>query len=323
VTGARRLAVFVGGLVATAGILEVACRHWQPLLRAVSHRSLFKAALLERRLPQEVVFFGTSRSGEALRPGPFADELVRQGAPALSTFNVSTPYSSLDILEVVATRFAQAPRLRLALVEISEPQLHRNPLPWEEEPPGADLDARAFAWLTRHSALVAERKAFVLNSLGRLGIVELIGPRCDGTEETGGDYLSVALGRKRDVEPSGFLAADCPAEDVPPARATPMPEWAGAPEVYERIARAFAERGVPAVFYVPPFREPAAAVENGPAYRALYGEIAARTGRPVWNYGGCHLPPEYFRDPTHLDARGGSHFSRGVARDVMASHALP
>lgn len=319
----KRLVLYVCGLITVACWLEVLCRYSQPLLRAVSHRSLFKAALLQRRLPQDIVFFGTSRTGEALRPGPFVDELQREGAPRLRAFNVSTPYSSLDILDVVATRFAGAPELKLALVEISEPQVHRNTLPWADEPAiDADWDSRAFDWLKGHSALVAERKAFVLNSLGRLAIVGLFGSHCDGTEEMGGDYLKVALGRKRDVDPSQFLPVDCQPETIAPAPG-PVAGWGAEPDIYAHIARAFDAHHVATVFYIPPFREPSDAIENSPSYRALYGAIADRTGKPVWSFGGCRLPATYFRDPTHLSTLGGSHFSHLVAREVMARHALP
>jgi len=329
-----KLGIYVLALLGVTATLELACRRWQPLFRAASHRSLFKAALLERRLPQDIVFFGTSRTGEALRPGALLAELSERGAPPLSAYNVSTPYSSLDILQVVTQRFSTAPGLKVAVIEISDDQLHRNALPWAAEPltAGADLDARAAAWLQAHSALFAERKVFVLNSLGRLAVVTLFGQSLDGTEEMGTDYARAILGRSPRYESSDFHAgADCrPRTD--PVLLAAGEDLAPERDIYAGIARAFAERGVEAAFYVPPVRDPGPSGEGRPAHRAFTAALQAATGRPVWDFSDCRLPAEYFRDATHLSHLGGSHFTRFVARQMaedprfargLGLHAVP
>ncbi|HYV47408.1 MAG TPA: hypothetical protein VFA20_21260 [Myxococcaceae bacterium] len=329
-----KLGIYVLALLGVTATLELACRHWQPLFRAASHRSLFKAALLERRLPQDIVFFGTSRTGEALRPGALLAELSERGAPPLSAYNVSTPYSSLDILQVVAQRFSTAPGMKVAVIEISDDQLHRNSLPWATEPlaADADIDARAAAWLQAHSALFAERKVFVLNSLGRLGVVALFGHTLDGTEEFGTDYVRAILGQSRRYEPSAFQAVDCRPRPDGPLLAAAGEDLAAERDIYAGIARAFAERGVEAAFYIPPVRDPGPEGEGRPAQRAFNAALQAATGRPVWDFSDCRLPPEYFRDATHLSHLGGSHFSRMVARQMaedarfargLGLHAVP
>lgn len=67
-----KLGIYVLALLGVAATLELSCRRWQSLFRAASHRSLFKAALLERRLPQDIVFFGTSRTGKRSGPAPWS-----------------------------------------------------------------------------------------------------------------------------------------------------------------------------------------------------------------------------------------------------------
>jgi hypothetical protein len=336
----KSLRLYVLTLVALGGVWELACRHWQPLFRAASHRSLFKVALLERRLPRDVVFFGTSRTGEALRPGPFVAELADSGSAQLTAFNVSTPYTSLEILGDVTRRFMAAPGLKLAIVEVSRHQMYRAPVPWavDDVGPDADLDARAFSWFAHHSALFAERKVFVLNSLARLGGISLFGSRFDGTEEFGTDFVASVLGRSHDVAPEKFHAEPCvpdlaPASDrllaTDPA-SKPFPRYAEETRLYEDIARGFAEHGVKVLFYVPPTIE-VGRPENDPEHRLMRANLRALTGRPVWSYAECRLPADYFRDGVHLSHLGGSHFSRMLARAVAADpelaealgHALP
>ena len=322
-TPARNLALY---LVVVAGIglsLEAACRRWQTLFLAASHRSLFKAALLERRLPQDIVFFGTSRTGEALRPRAVLSALADAGAPPLSAFNVSTPFSSLDILQSVATRFAGSSGLKLAVVEISHQQLGRGDLPWaaESTTPSADFHARAFSWLETHSALVAERKVFVLNSLSRLMLVSLFAARFDGTEEFGSDYLASILGRPRDVERAQAPPISCLPRpiDAPPAS---LSEFRAERDIYVQLARSFQEHGVEVAFYVPPALDSEHAWETGPPYRELRASIHAVTGRPIWDFSECHLPPHLYRDATHLSAAGGSYFSRLIASAIAADPRL-
>ncbi|HVE83342.1 MAG TPA: hypothetical protein VND93_10865 [Myxococcales bacterium] len=329
-----KLGIYVLALLGVTAALELSCRRWQPLFRAASHRSLFKAALLERRLPQDIVFFGTSRTGEALRPGALVDELTARGAPPLSAYNVSTPFSSLDILQVVALRFSSAPGLKAAVIEISDDQLKRNALPWATDPLAgdADFDGRAAAWLQANSALFAERKVFVLNSLGRLAVVAFFGPSLDGTEEYGTDYVRAILGRSRRYQPSAFHAADCRPRPDGPLLAAAGEDLAAERDIYAGIARAFADRGVEVAFYVPAVRDPDLAGDGRPARRAFSAALQAATGRPVWDFSDCRLPGDYFRDATHLSHLGGSHFSRFVARQMaedprfargLGLHAVP
>jgi hypothetical protein len=311
---ARRLVAFVVALVCIGAVLEGACRHWHALFRAASHRSLFKAALLEQRLPQDIVFFGTSRTGEALRPHPFLQELSADGAPPLTAFNVSTPFSSLEILQYVGDHFASAPGLKLAVVEITRQQLGRRPLPWASAHAAEiDFDGRTISWLETHSSLVAERKVFVLNSLSRLGLIVLFGSMFDGTEEMGTDYFAAILGHSHDFDPSQFRAASCVPRpvDAPPAT---LAQYVEERDIYASIAADFAKNGVKVAFFVPPSMDPAHAAENEAPYRTLRAAIHAATGRPVWDFAACRLPPDYFRDPTHMSHLGGSHLSHFVAQ---------
>jgi hypothetical protein len=313
-----KLLRYLAGVVLVGLLLEGACRHWGALFRAASHRSLFKAAMLEQRLPQDVVFFGTSRVGEAMRPHPFLNALGAAGAPPLTAFNVSTPYSSLEILQFVATHFSSAPGLKLAVIEISSQQLRRNPLPWAiETNPAADFDTRALGWIEERSALVRERKIFVLNSLSRLGLVLLFGPRFDGTEEFGTDYFAVIRGISQDFNPSRFHNVSCTPRPVDPP-AGELAEHREERDIYAALAAEFARHGVKTAFLVPPSSDPEHSPENDPGSRAFRASLGAKTARPVWDFAECRLPADYFRDRLHLSHLGGSHFSQWVAQAAVA-----
>ena len=307
----RRLGAYLLALALIGAALELFARGFRTTLIDASHRALFKAALLDRRLPVDVVFFGSSRTGEALRPVSFSDELAAGGARRMSAFNMSVQYTSLEILDALATRFAAAPGLRLAIVEVTKHQLTRAPVPWSDAPAGADFDARVGGWLVAHSALVAARKVLVLDSLARLFAILAVGGRFDGTEQFGTDYAAKIFGGAADVDRSAYAAVEC----APVASEGGDPSlFAGELEIYTRIAGAFSARGVQVVFYVPPMQDTVTATEIDPNHRALRAALHARTGAPVLDFSTCQLPPAYFRDAIHLSHVGGSHFSRMLAR---------
>ena len=322
-SGTSRLGLYVAGLVCVGLLLEGACRHWERLFRAVGHRSLFKAALLEQRLPQDIVVFGTSRGGEAIRPGPFLSELKADGAPPLTVFNASTPYSSLEILQAVTGQFAASPGLKLAIIEISRQQLFRAPVPWggEKVSPQSDFDSQTIAWLEAHSALVADRKVFVLNSLSRLGLVAFAGRMFDGTEEFGTDYMAALVGISHDVPPARFAHVDCMPRAPEPAP-DPLTSWVEERDMYLAMAKDFAAHGVQVAFFVPPYGDAEHSVEALPDQRALRASLHALSGRPVWDFSGCQLPGDYFRDVLHLSHLGGSHFSHFVGRAAASDASI-
>lgn len=312
-----RLAIYVAAFLAVGVTFELAFRHWRPILHATSHRSLFKAALLERRLPQDIIFFGTSRTVEALRPASFVSELSARGAPKRSAFNVATAFSSLEILDYLTNRFSNEKGLKLAVIEISEQQLQHMALPWETvEPEAKDFDERVSGWIASHSAFMAERRALLFNSLGRLIIVAVFGHAVDGTEILATDYLRAAAGLNDEVPPSKFAKVECsprPLDSAPAGLTTLSAEQ----KLYLAIAKRLQQRGVQVAFYVPPTR--AADFEGAPEHRALLASLHAQASVPVFDYSDCVLPADYFRDRTHMSRLGGAHFSRLLVEQLMAA----
>lgn len=300
----KRLLAYVSALLAVGAGLELLARAYQAQFRAASHRSLFKAELLEQHLPVSTVFFGTSRTGEALRPKSFS-------RPA---FNVSTPFSSLEILSHVVNRFAQAPQFEVAIIEVSVQQLNHKPLPWVSSAGSDDgLEGSLSNWVEAHSRLVQERKVFVFDSLARLVCQTFFSARFDGTEEFPKDYLAAIFNPQPEPAPSAFQTIECSPRMVDAAPSAPI-ELEAEAQAYVQQAQALASRGVKVFFYAPPTREVEASGEATPAFRALFAALAARTGRPVLDFAQCALPPEYYRDSTHLSHLGGAHFTHLVER---------
>jgi hypothetical protein len=298
-------------LLAIGVVLEGAGRAWQPLLRDACHRGLFKAAMLSRHAATRVVFFGTSRTGEALRPMSLRRALADASVTA---FNASVQYSSIDQAVDLAPRFAASPGLELAVVELSRHALNRGDVPWREQAPSAsaDFDDRAAAALRARSALYAERKVFVFDSLARLAAILAFGARFDGTEQFGSDYVNKVFGAGDDPQPSAFLNVRCSPRPLVEAPAQ-LEAFAEQATMMQHIAEAYTARGVRVVFYVPPTREAMQAPEHNPEYRALFAAVQAKTGAPVLDFSDCQLPLEYFRDPIHMSHLGGAHFTHMVA----------
>ncbi len=315
-TAATRLARYLVAVLAIGIGLEAGARHWEPLLRAASYRSLFKARLLEQRLPQDVIFFGTSRTA-SIESRSVGDGLLERGAPRLSVFPLSVPSGTLDTLHAIASRFASAPGLKLAVIEISKHQLMRSTVPWEREPGSQppDFDSRAMSILESHSALIAQWKVFVLDSLARLAALAWFGRRFDGTEYHAVDYMASVFGSHPDADPERFAAVDCRPRPVDDAAAE-LHAYVEERDEYLAIARAFSERGVHVAFLVPPTSGAESGPENSPEHRQLRASLHAITGKPVWDFSTCVLPTGYFRDWIHLTPLGAAHFSRFVARAI-------
>ena len=299
-----KLLRYLCGMALVLGALEGAFRLRERELAACGDRILTKAAVLDRQGPVEVLFFGTSRSWDAISPRLFTEELehLRPGL-TLRGFNLAVTSATLETLESLAGRFARRPGLRLAVIELSGPQL-------ELARPAADEEKSAItAFAERHLRLIRYRSALRGESLERLPELLFYPRRMDGSEILLVDQLRAAASiREARAEPV----------DLAPLRPAPLP--AGAPSADPRAARLLAvgrllRASLPVVFVVPP-------IQGGePAMRPYAAALAVEF--PVWDFGAAPLPPSAFRDTTHLDRAGRALFSRMLAAELARADLLP
>ncbi len=317
----KRLLGYALGLVAAFAVVEVGAKHFQPLLVAARHRALFKAALLRRKPPMDVLFFGTSRTGEGLRPSIVAPLMHA------AVFNLSVQYSSFEILEDLTQTFSHRPGLKQVLLEISASQLGHHPLAWRQPPASLpidpDFDSRVFAWLSAHSALVAEREAFVLEGLSRTFAVLLFAPFFDGSEQFGIDYFLALRGHPVPQTNPADAAYFVPVVHQPaPSAPLASAEYEDDAQRYARMARDFASAGVKVAFFVPPSSSESAHWEAQPAFQEVVERVSSLCQAPVIDFAASPIPNRFFRDPTHLNHQGGTLVSRVIAEVLEARPAL-
>ncbi len=319
---ARRLCAFAFSVAVLVAAGEAFVRGHEAAFAAATNRALAKAAILDRHGPVDVIFFGTSRMQDGVAPRLFSEELERlvPGEP-VTAFNLAFTSSSLESLEALAARYGHRPGLRLAVIELSGPQLENGPPVWEgSPPPGTDVEGRLTGWLHAHVRLLADRQSLVSDNLVRLPSLLWFGGAMDGSETRVLDQLLAFLGRREraptDVDPSAWT----------PRRFTGLPlgEGQGADgllvERLARLAHAFAGH---AVFVVPPYtRAYEDPRERGPAMKALFAALAARSGAEVWDYSDLDLPRRWFRGKSHLNREGRAVFSTMLAREVARAGLL-
>lgn len=294
--GMPKLLRYVAGTCATLALLEGAFRIFGREIAAAETRAGTKAALLDRHGPVEVLFFGTSRLWDAVSPRAFS--AVFPGARA---FSLAASGAKLETLERLGSRFARRPGLRLAFVELSGPQL-------EPEPPQASPPAGVEAFAARHLALVEHRAALRGESLERLQELFVFPARLDGSELHPRDFVDAWFGHP---------PRRAPEDDLRPVLVTPAA--AAIPPAAARmlaVASALRQGGARVVFVIPPVR-PCEPPEDLSAAPALAVEF------PVWSYQHVPLPPDRFRDCSHLNGEGRAAFSRALAQEALRAGIGP
>jgi hypothetical protein len=293
----RRLLLYAAGVCGALAVAEGAFRVLEPELAASADRVAAKAALLDKQGRVDVLFFGTSRSWDAIAPRQFA-----AGFPGARAFSVATSAARLEDLEMLTARFSHRPGVRLAFVELSRPQLDGAPQPG---PRTSGIEAAA----ARALKLVAHREALRGESLARLPGLLFFPRRLDGSETRVFDQMAALAGR------SPAAAASIGARPLPiaPSAAPPDPRalrLAG-------VGRAFREAGAEVVFVLPPVR----ACEPPEDLEAIAAQLAR--GFRVWDYRAAALPDEAWRDCGHLNARGRALFTRALAEETARAGWMP
>ncbi len=335
-TPARRLLLFSGGLALLALGLEATVRAREAPFAAATSRALAKAALLDAHGPVDVLFFGTSRVQDGVSPQLFSDALG--WIPPVSAFNLAFTSSSLESLEALATQYEGRVGLRLAVIELSTPQLQNGAPVWEAPPPAEDVEGRLTAWVHAHARTIAHRQAFVSDNVVRLPSLLWFAPALDGSETRVTDQLAAYLGH-REALPASFDAAawepvrwtgqeELPAEPVPPPKRALFANASrqARADLVDRLARlveGYRVHGVQTVFVVPPLTQAfAPAEERDPFMKAFFILLARACGAEVWDYSSLALPDDVFRGESHLNRLGRALFSESLAREVARAGLL-
>lgn len=323
-TEQRRLALYVALTLGALLALELFVRIEEPLFRAVSHRALAKAALLDKKPPTELLFFGTSRSWDGISARLFAEEFAERthASIAPTAFNLATTGSSLETLEYLTERFAARPGLKIALIELSLPQLKLEPLPWEAPPVLADsAEERLQAFARRHVKLIELRSMFVGENFARMIPLLFFASKLDGSEVNPKDYWQEARGIfDARVPESEHLAWH--AKPIDPT-AELVREVEGTIEArLAAIVRRFAEHGVRVVFYLPPLSTADAREEHNFENQHLIARISQLTKAPILDFIAATDDTQNFRDTSHLNRRGRVRFSQALARALVEAGVL-
>jgi hypothetical protein len=293
----RRLVLYAAGVCGALAVAEGAFRVLEPEISASTNRLATKAALLEKQGRVEVLFFGTSRLWDAVAPRIFVASF-----PGTRGFSLATTSAKLDTLEWMAARFAHRPGLRLAVVEVSGPQLDAAPDP---QPPPAGIEALA----ARSLKLIAHRAALRGESLERLPVLLLFPRKMDGSEIRVADQLEALLERP---------APNPRAIDARPAAVAPSITGPGSRALRMlAVGRRMRDAGAQVVFVLPPIL-PSGSPEDEvtPVAACLAREF------PVWDYRRVTLPKEAWRDSTHLNAAGRALFTRALAEETARAGLL-
>jgi hypothetical protein len=314
-----RLAWFVAGLIILLAALEIFERRHSAIIVAASHRGLTKVAMLDLHPRVDVVFLGTSRTQDGVSP-----DLVTRGLQAVAPelgdvpgFNAAFTGSSLGALISLVPRLDARRDIRVAIIELSDPQIFNEPAPWDETPrPTVTLEDR-LADAVQRVHVIRYRKALLAGNLGRLPSL-FIGASLGGWETKGTEQAASWLGH-RESRATGFDPALWKPAIIAPglAQQTIDPTLAEVAAQLGSLAHRFEDRGVKVAFAVPPLSATVHDMPERQGLRALFAEVARRGGCEVWDFAALSLPEAYFRDVSHLNREGRAQYSEALARELV------
>jgi hypothetical protein len=315
---ASRLVWFLGGVLVLLAALEGFERSHSALFAATTHRGLTKVAMFDRHPRVNVLFLGSSRTQDGVSPD-LASRALHEIAPALgdvSGFNAAFTGSSLGALVSLVPRFDGRSDLRVAVIELSEPQIFNEAAPWDEPTRVLVTLEDRLADAIQHVAIVRYRKALIGANLGRLPSL-LAAPSMSGWETKGTEQFASWMGR-REARATGF--------DLTRWRPEVFPATTGAVRVNDderavanqlaALAAHFRTRGVTPIFAVPPLSASEREAPERNALRSLFAEVARRGQCEVWNFATVDVPDAFFRDVSHLNREGRAQYSEALAHEL-------
>lgn len=296
------LMVFIVGLLCC---LEAVARLQAEGLAAISHRALFKLALLKAKGKVDFVVLGSSRSSDGVNPA-----LMNFGRG----FSAATPAASLPSLEFISQQLGPQ---RWVLVELSKPQSG----PAEFDGLGAPVSTPMAgdpvgAWLLQHSALLRVRRAFAFENWQRVWAL-LMPSRYDGSE-----WFQTQSARqtfRSSAPPEGVVDQHdwVPTASLGP-EATLDEDGARVVAGYVRVVEGLQAQGAKVVLVGPPVAKLFRVEECEPGLNALRTEVGRRTRVPLLDFTCAPVDDRWFIDGQHLSAAGRTRYSQALGDALRA-----
>jgi hypothetical protein len=274
--------------------------------------------MFDRHPRVNVLFLGSSRTQDGVSPD-LMTRTLHDIAPELGEvtgFNAAFTGSSLGALVSLVPRFDGRSDLRLAVIELSDPQIFNEAAPWDEPKPTVVTLEDRLAGAVQHVAIVRYRKALIGANLGRLPSL-LAASSMGGWETKGSDQLASWLGQHEE-RANAFYPPQWRADILLPTTAPGAVSTAQS-DVADQLASLaahFIARGVTPVFVVPPLAASELEAPERRGLQALFAEVARRGHCEVWNFAPIELPDTFFRDAGHLNREGRAQFSEALAHQI-------
>lgn len=326
-----RLSIFLLSFFLILAGLEVAMRWNGEAFHALTDPLLIKAAILERSPETNVLFLGTSRFVDGIEQETFAREISEISGKSIRVLNGATTGSQGDRSAYFAELATKHPGLTHVILEASPPALVGGDLGFEQTAEGEpalelDPDARKslFAdrfesqlqdWFRSKLALVRLRKSLRPKPLLKLPVILL------------SDIVDPNVWSRKRVLTSLFLSSPDGPESSLPEGVTPE-TITGSNQTEDaivqkdqftmmtRLCEIFGKSDLEVIWVAPPVRPSKRSENHNSDYTAMYSIAAERFGIEFLDYAATNLDESLFRDPTHLNAKGRSIFSRILARDL-------
>lgn len=321
-TARQRLLRYLGVVLVLGLGSETALRGCESQWLAATHRARFKVELMRRQPVHEVVVLGSSRLEMAFSPAAFAASARNHGTD-WSAFVAAIADTSMELLEYTCNEVSSRGTVRLALVELSEPQLRHAPLEWGPKAAPDNLEGQVANVLTQHLALLRLRNAFRLENVARLVLLSLFPQHFDGSEHSGLDYAK-ALWRTSaapeiDNEGTWPLSVVERGSDSD----TPVEQPELELQQLSHCVSALRQSGARVLFVVPPTRWARDSFERSSSFQNLALRIAVGTQTPVWDFAAAPTRDEFYRDWTHLLESGRVSFTHALTDALWAHGHLP
>ena len=330
----RRLLLFVAFLLLALGILEFLVRNGGEYFEALSDKTSMRIKIFERS-PSDLglLFIGTSRFVDGIDGPLFSKGIEERSGKTIKTLNGAT--AGIDVNGIV--RFAKAASqregLRVVALEASVPSLGPPKSLQTEEGNSnvSEVDAKKSgfgplleealqAGLVKRLGIVTYRKALrpasVVNLLAlysgnmmdttiwkRKGVLrELLSSPEPGIDEEQFSKILPVVTDPPEKRIAGDSAVDLAADQTL--------------ENMVLLTGILVESDIKVIWVTPPVTPAVAGSEGGEKRIAAYRYIASHYGTSVFDYSQAAIPGDCFRDPSHLNKKGRTLFSRLLARDL-------
>lgn len=303
--GSARLLSLTACIVGLLCCLEAIARFQAAGLSAISHRVLFKLALLKARGEVDFVVLGSSRSSDGVNPA-----LMDFG----SGFSAAAPAASLPSLQYVSQHLG---RPKWVLIELSKPQSGSAEFDGLGVPVSTPMAGDPVgAWLLKHSALLRVRRAFAFENWQRVWAL-LLASRYDGSEWF--QTQSARQAFRSSAPPEGVVDQH---EWVPKVSEGPDvaldEDGARTVEGYARVVATLQAQNIKVVLVGPPLANMFRVEECEPRLNALRREVARRTAVPLLDFTCAQVDDRWFIDGQHLSKAGKSRYSKALGDAVRA-----